>query len=88
MAPDDKDKIKAEIEALCLEADQATYEATRRALVDRIARLNVEYQGEDWPLYPAHGSATKGRTQRESKAPSKAGRDRAGTPLGEAGAAG
>ena len=42
-----KEEIKAEIEALGLEADQAPDEDTRRALVDRIADLTVEYQAED-----------------------------------------
>jgi hypothetical protein len=42
-----KEKIKAEIEALGVEADQASDGDTRRTLVDRIASLTVEYQAED-----------------------------------------
>jgi len=42
-----KGKIKAEIEALGTEADQASDEDTRHTLVDRIASLTVEYQAED-----------------------------------------
>ena len=43
-----KDRIKAEIEALCAEHDQLPASDPRRAqLVSRIAGLNVEYQAED-----------------------------------------
>lgn len=42
-----KDKILAEIETLTAEADQFPDGDTRRALVDRIAKLTVEYQAED-----------------------------------------
>jgi len=42
-----KEKIKAEIEALSTEADQAPDAATRRTLVDRIADLTVDYQAGD-----------------------------------------
>lgn len=43
-----KDKLKAEIEALCAEADQLPHGNPRHAqLVARIASLNIEYQAED-----------------------------------------
>ncbi len=42
-----KDKLLAEIETLNTKADQFPDGDARRALVDRIAKLTVEYQAED-----------------------------------------